>query len=59
MRDAAIVFLISGFRVEELEAMDMVKAVAKGGKIPASITEEDRERLEKTIREQEVLLQVV
>eukprot|EP00960_Hanusia_phi_P060773 764624-Hanusia_phi.AAC.1 len=44
-------------RVDELEGMDMVKTVAKGGKIPANITEEDRERLEKTIREQEVLLQ--
>ena len=36
----------------ELEKSDVVARVGKGGKIPSDISEEDRARLEKTLREQ-------
>ncbi|KAJ1485537.1 hypothetical protein T484DRAFT_1792980, partial [Baffinella frigidus] len=42
--------------VEELEKSDVVVLAGKGQKIPCDISEADRVRLEKTLREQDVLL---
>jgi exonuclease VII large subunit len=41
-------------KLEELETSDLVKAVGKGARIPAEISQEERDKLEKGLREQEV-----
>jgi len=43
-------------RLEKLESSDVVRAVGKGAKIPAEISQEDREKLEKGLQEQELLI---
>lgn len=44
-------------KLEKLETSDLVKAVGKGAKIPQEISEEDRCRLEKGLREQDTLIE--
>jgi hypothetical protein len=44
-------------QVEALEASDVVTRAAQGKGLPAELSEADRARLEKTLREQDVLLQ--
>ena len=43
-------------KVQELEKGDLVKAVGRGAKIPVEISQEERDVLERGLREQEVLI---